>query len=97
MLPLYIFKYFTELRRQLIIVYNDDVESCFVLGQYFPLGRPFSFKYDCYKYNCDCHTNGSWECPPEKAEYNCIDDPTGNYPIMDAAPAICKFLLSETR
>lgn len=49
------------------------VKSCEVKGQYHPLNSDFSFVEKCFRYNCKCHTNGSWECPAENAVYICSE------------------------
>ena len=57
------------------IIVRDNVRYCVARGTEYPLGRPFVFTDGCFKYNCECHSDGSWECPGHKAEYTCGQDP----------------------
>ena len=53
------------------IIVSDNVRSCVAKGVEYTLGRPFSFMDGCIRYNCECHDDGSWECPAERAEDTC--------------------------
>ena len=56
------------------IIVSDNVRACVARGNEFPLGRPFTLMDGCIKYNCDCHSDGSWECPADRAEDTCQPD-----------------------
>lgn len=64
------------------IIVSDDVRSCVINGSEYPLGLPFSFMDKCIKYNCECHSDGSLECPADKAEDTCEYD-RDRQPIPD--------------
>ena len=53
------------------IIVSDNVRSCVARGVEYPLGRSFSFMDGCIRYNCECHSDGSWECPADRAEDTC--------------------------
>ncbi|XP_029648016.2 uncharacterized protein LOC115222051 isoform X2 [Octopus sinensis] len=57
--------------RNMYVVVNDDPESCYVKGRKYTLGRPFSFEYGCFEYECNCNTDGSWECLSENTKNIC--------------------------
>ena len=57
----------------MIIIIGDNIRSCVAKGNEYSLGRPFSFMEGCVQYNCDCHTDGSWECPADRAKDTCYD------------------------
>ena len=57
--------------KKMVIIISDNVRSCVVRGNDYDLGRPFSFMNGCIKYNCDCHSDGSWVCPADRAEDTC--------------------------
>lgn len=58
----------------MIIIVSDNSRSCVVRENEYRLGRPFSFREGCIKYNCECNSDGSWECPAERAEDTCLDE-----------------------
>ena len=60
--------------KKMTIIVNDNVRSCSARGKEYPLGRSFSFMDGCYRYNCECHSDGSWECPGDRAENTCTPD-----------------------
>ena len=39
--------------------------------------RPFTYTEDCYKYNCFCACDGSWNCPKDDTEDICDIGPDG--------------------
>ena len=53
------------------VIVSDNVRSCVARGVEYNLGRPFSFMDGCIRYNCECHDDGSWECPADRAEDIC--------------------------
>ena len=53
------------------IIVSDNVRACVARGNEYTLGLPFSFMDGCIRYNCECHSDGSWECPGERAEDTC--------------------------
>ena len=53
------------------IIVSDNVRACVARGNEYTLGRPFSFTDGCIRYNCDCHSDGSWECPADRADDIC--------------------------
>ena len=53
------------------IIVSDNARACVARGNEYALGRPFSFMDGCIRYNCDCHFDGSWECPADRAEDTC--------------------------
>eukprot|EP00106_Octopus_bimaculoides_P013363 XP_014780805.1 PREDICTED: uncharacterized protein LOC106876685 isoform X1 [Octopus bimaculoides] len=60
--------------RRFYVIHQTDVNNCFANNQGYPLGEPFSFVLDCFRYNCQCFLNGSWECPADRSEYVCRDE-----------------------
>ncbi|XP_064618367.1 uncharacterized protein LOC135482358 isoform X2 [Liolophura sinensis] len=52
-----------------------DAEFCLVNGQQYPLGRPFVFDENCFRYRCMCETDGSWQCPASDTKKVCEDTP----------------------
>lgn len=40
-------------------------------------GSAFQLRQGCYHYQCQCHCNGSWECPGETARDVCIGEVPG--------------------
>lgn len=53
---------------------GENLQACTANGVDFPLGLPFSFTENCFKYNCRCDTDGSWNCSAELAEYICHEN-----------------------
>lgn len=47
------------------------MDICLVSGQSYPRGRRFTFEQPCYRFNCMCHEDGSWECPAERTVNLC--------------------------
>ena len=56
------------------IIMSDSMRACVVRSNEYPLGSPFSFREGCFQYNCECHSDGSWECPADRAEDTCAHD-----------------------
>ena len=63
--------YFSGPSKKMTVIVSDNVRSCVARGVEYPLGRPFSFMDGCIRYDCDCHYDGSWECPADRAEDTC--------------------------
>ncbi|CAI9736709.1 ring 3-like [Octopus vulgaris] len=59
--------------KRFYVIQQRDTDSCFANNQRYPVGEPFSFVLDCFRYNCQCFHNGSWECPADKSQYVCQD------------------------
>ena len=77
----------------MVIIVSDNVRACVAKGNEYPLGRSFSFLDGCIKYNCDCHSDGSWECPAARAENNCEDEPEPESPLEDNIAGKCELHL----
>lgn len=60
--------------KSMTIIVSDHLRSCNAKGNDYPLGLPFSFMEGCIRYNCECHIDGSWECPADKADDTCEFD-----------------------
>ena len=73
------------------IIVSDNVRSCVARGNEYPLGRQFSFMDGCIRYNCECHSDGSWECPADRAEDTCRD----RQPTTDRDPTRTETTRSE--
>lgn len=56
------------------VIISDNMRACVVSGHENPLGSSFSFRDGCFLYNCQCHSDGSWECPADRAEDLCTHD-----------------------
>lgn len=56
---------------QAAVTVERSIEGCNVKGKDYPLGRRFTFVNGCFRYNCDCHMNGSYVCPAERTEDIC--------------------------
>ena len=56
---------------RMFVISMNDINGCKAMGREYPLGRPFSLTDECFRYDCECHSDGSWECPAENAEYVC--------------------------
>ncbi|GAB1605392.1 hypothetical protein Ahia01_000821200, partial [Argonauta hians] len=56
-------------------------EGCKVKGRFYSLNRPFSFTDECFKYNCVCKSDGSWDCPASRTENIC--DKTEGQEVSD--------------
>ena len=50
---------------------STKISHCNANGKTYPLGRPFFFNDGCFRYNCQCKTDGSWECPADLSLYIC--------------------------
>lgn len=61
--------------QKMVVIVSENVRACQVRGHQYRLGQSFSFTEDCFKYNCDCKTDGSWKCPATQAEYICQEKP----------------------
>ena len=68
------------------IIVSDNVRSCVARGVEYTLGRPFSFMDGCIRYNCECHDDGSWECPADRAEDTCQHGRDRQQPTTDHDP-----------
>ena len=55
----------------MVVAVGTEIRHCTAEGNQYPVGRPFSFTEGCFRFNCECHTDGSWECPSERSEYVC--------------------------
>ena len=53
------------------IVVSNKLDACTVRGKEYPLGQSFSFSDGCYTYQCECHSDGSWDCPADQAVDRC--------------------------
>ncbi|CAI9736705.1 Hypothetical predicted protein [Octopus vulgaris] len=60
--------------KRFYVIRQTDVNSCFANNQRYRLGESFSFVLDCFRYNCQCFRNGSWECPADRSQYVCRDE-----------------------
>lgn len=78
------------------IIISDNVRACVANGNEYPLGHPFSFVDRCFKYNCECHSNGSWECPANRAEYKCGDETERNFTRVETTILKSEFVLFRT-
>ena len=72
----------------MMIVISDDVRACTANGVDYPLGQPFSFMDGCFIFNCDCHSDGSWECPEDRAVDRCRRTPDGGQRPRGREPPI---------
>lgn len=75
--------------KKMTIIISDNMISCVANGNEYPLGHPFSFVYRCIKYNCKCYSDGSWECPSDRAEYKCEYEPGRNFTRVETVK--CEF------
>lgn len=50
---------------------RPEVMMCTADGKKYPLNQAFSFTVGCYRYNCECRKDGSWECPGHRVENTC--------------------------
>ena len=57
--------------RTVVVAVGTEITHCKAAGKQYRVGRPFSFTEDCFRFNCKCHSDGSWECPSERTEYIC--------------------------
>ena len=55
----------------MVVAVGTHLSHCTVEGNQYPTGRPFSFTDGCFRFNCVCNSDGSWECPSERSEYIC--------------------------
>ena len=55
----------------MVVAVGTEIRHCIAEGNQYPVGRPFSFTEGCFRFNCECHSDGSWECPSERSEYVC--------------------------
>ena len=53
------------------VIVANDLESCTVNGQKFPLDNRFVYTDGCIRYQCICDADGSWQCPADRAEDMC--------------------------
>ncbi|GAB1605393.1 hypothetical protein Ahia01_000821300 [Argonauta hians] len=74
--------------RNIYIIVSEDPVSCMVKGNKYPLGRPFSFNDGCFQYQCECKTDGSWQCPAENSKYIC--DQTGHIRTQTSGCLQCR-------
>ncbi|XP_052103035.1 uncharacterized protein LOC127736509 isoform X7 [Mytilus californianus] len=45
--------------------------ECEVKGRKYRGNSRFSYDEDCFRYNCDCNCDGSWNCPASRTERIC--------------------------
>ena len=57
--------------RTMVVAVGTQLSYCSAGSNQYPIGQPFSFTEGCFRFNCDCHQDGSWECPSERSEYIC--------------------------
>lgn len=57
--------------RTIVVPVGTDIRYCTVEDNQYSVGHPFSFTEDCFRFNCECYSDGSWECPSERSEYIC--------------------------
>ena len=77
--------------QKMVVIVSDNVRECQVRGQKYRLGQPFSFNEGCFKYNCDCKRDGSWECPAARAEYTCQETPDNGQSRPEGNREISKY------
>ena len=68
---LFIYLFLSGPSKKMTIIVSDNARACVARGIEYTLGRPFSFMDGCFRYNCQCHSDGSWECPADRAEDVC--------------------------
>ena len=52
---------------------TETARICKAFDKEFTLGRPFSVVFECARYNCECHYNGTWHCLFDRKEDTCQD------------------------
>ncbi|XP_060081144.1 uncharacterized protein LOC132560496 [Ylistrum balloti] len=50
---------------------EDGCRECVINGTRFPPNSQFQYIKDCYRLNCDCACDGSYDCPSRNTEYVC--------------------------
>ena len=55
----------------MVVAVGTRIARCTAGGYKHRLGQSFSFIEDCFQFNCDCYSNGSWECPSDDSRYIC--------------------------
>lgn len=68
-------KFLSAHTRTMVIGVGTQITHCTAEGKEYPIGRPFSFTEGCFRFNCECYSGGSWECPSERSEYICQRQP----------------------
>ncbi|CAG2241244.1 unnamed protein product [Mytilus edulis] len=51
--------------------YNYNCRQCQLSGQTYAGNSRFQYTDGCYRFNCDCHCDGSWTCPGSRTENIC--------------------------
>ena len=59
----------------MVVAVGTEIRHCIAEGNQYPVGRSFSFTEGCFRFNCECFSDGSWECPSERSEYICPVQP----------------------
>lgn len=50
---------------------SSQCVRCFAFGLFRAPGRRFRHDEGCYEYECECHCNGTYVCPAERARNTC--------------------------
>lgn len=77
--------------RSFYVIIADDIRSCSANGNEYPLGRSFQFTDGCFRYGCQCHSDGSWECPADSVVDTCQHTSNGKQTIEQTARR-CKYI-----
>ena len=59
----------------MVVSVGTNIRYCTADDNQYPVGRPFSFTENCFRFHCDCKYDGSWECPSERTEFICRRQP----------------------
>lgn len=65
------FPNFSVHTKTVVVAVGSVIRYCKADGKQYPVGDPFSFNEGCFRFNCECYSDGSWECPSERSEYIC--------------------------